>query len=59
MSPEQIAMNLWAHKYAQLMVELVNVLTDLNLAQQRIKVLEEQIAATPKSTDVIPIKKEE
>ena len=52
-------MNLWAHKYAQLMVELVNVLTDLNLAQQRIKVLEEQIAATPKSTDVIPIKKEE
>ena len=58
MTPEQIAREIAAQRYGQLMMELVAVLTDLNIAQQRIKALEEQLKAPPVSADVIPIKKE-
>ena len=41
MTPEEIRNNIWATKYAQQAAELVSVLVDLNVAQQRIKALEE------------------
>ena len=56
MTPEEIRNNIWANRYAQQAAELVSVLVDLNVAQQRIKALE--AAAAPKSAEVIPIKKD-
>ena len=40
-TPEEIKNTIWATKYAQQAAELVSVLVDLNVAQQRIKALEE------------------
>ena len=56
MTPDEIRNQIWVQKFAVQAAELVAVLTDLNVAQQRIKALEE--AAAPKKADVLPIKKE-
>lgn len=59
MTPEEIARNVVSQKYGQLMLELVSALTDLNIAQQRIKALEEAAKTPPKPAEVVPIRKEE
>ena len=55
MTPEEIRNNVWANRYAQQAVELVAVLVDLNVAQQRIKYLEGQIAEIDKTRTAVSI----
>ena len=56
MTPEEITRSIAAQEFGNLMLRLVSAQTDLSVAQQRIKALEE--AAKPKTAEVIPIKKE-
>ncbi len=41
MTTDELRNNIWASKYAQQAAELVAVLTELNVANQRVKALEE------------------
>ena len=60
MTPEEASRAIAAQEFGNLMLRIIGAQTDLNVAQQRIKYLEGQIAEIDKTrtAEVIPIKKE-
>jgi len=55
MTPEEISRSIAAQEFGNLMLRLIGAQTDLNVAQQRIKYLEGQIAEIDKTRTAVSI----